>query len=101
MRRRGDTLQKYGVLEFEVKRGGVVYLITSTGYQGNRFGGWYEERVSKADLVRLGWTEAGPCPWKTSETILRKTIKKGETYRIRTNKYSPPGLVIPAAENSS
>ena len=84
-----------GVLQFDVKEEGVVYLVTHTAYEGNRSGGWWEKRVTKGQLVNQGWTDLGRCPWRLKETLLKRTVKPGESYRIRTNKYGPPQLIVP------
>lgn len=84
-----------GVLEFSVEKDGIVYLVTSTQYEGNRYGGWYEERLTKDDLIELGWADLGECPWRPKESLMVREVRAGERYRIRTNKYGPPQLIIP------
>jgi hypothetical protein len=91
--RSGDVSN--GVLEFTVHRSGLVYLAAQWKYEGNRSGGWYEERLSKEQLVEKGWEDTGPAPWDSSIVIFRKMVKEGESYRIRTNKYGAPLLIIP------
>ena len=86
---------KDGVLEFTVKKDGLVYLVTSTKYEGNRSGGWWEERVTSRQLVEQGWESLGSCPWNSKKTMLKRMVKADERYRIRTNKYGPPSLIIP------
>ncbi len=91
-----STQLKNGVLEFTVKQSGVVYLVTSTEFQGSPRGPWVKERLSKDQLVQRGWTNLGRCPWRPKETLLSREVKEGESYRIRTNKYGPPRLILPA-----
>ena len=86
---------KNGVLQFSVKSDGLVYLVTDTQYQGNRSGGWWEEKVTKQELVQQGWEDLGACPWNQKEAMLKRFVKNGESYRIRTNKYGPPKLIVP------
>lgn len=86
---------KNGVLQFEVKQSGLVYLVTSTQYEGNRSGGWWEEHLTAQQLAGKGWENLGPCPWNQKESLLKRQVIVGESYRIRTNKYGPPRLIVP------
>jgi hypothetical protein len=91
---RPRTDVKNGVLNFTVHRKGLAYLQVNYGYQGNRSGGWYEERLTREQLVQRGWEDLGECPWNKDLLLFKKVLEPGE-YRIRTNKYSPPRLIIP------
>lgn len=89
-----------GVLRFKVIESGEVYLVANWKYQGNRSGGWYEERLTREQLVERGWQDLGPCVWDREVYLLKRQVKKGESYVIRTNKYSPPDLVLRGKSNS-
>jgi hypothetical protein len=91
-----DADVRRGVLGFNVERTGIVYLVGDWTYQGNRSGGWTEDRYfTREDLVKKGWEDLGPCPWDPAAILFRRIVKRGETYSIRTNKYAPPQLLIP------
>ena len=92
------TNVKNGVLKFDVLESGTIFLVTLTNYQGNSAGGWAKTRVTKDDLAKQGWEIVGKCPWNNKEHLLRKEVRKGEKYSIRTNKYWPPEIIIPNYE---
>ncbi|MEK6233331.1 MAG: hypothetical protein N2C14_01320, partial [Planctomycetales bacterium] len=83
-----------GVVEFKVTRPGILFLYVSFEAGGDRSGGWFEERVTKDDLLKAGWQYLGVARWRTSYHLLKKSVSKGESYRIRTSKYATPLLVV-------
>lgn len=91
------TDARNGVLEFTVKRTGVLYLLADWKHQGNPRGGWEQERPTRQQLAERGWKDLGPTPWDKEVIVFEKTCNQGETYTIRTNKYWSPILVVPAA----
>lgn len=90
-----------GAIEFEVSSDGYVFLITSTrwGGGGNSSGDWMKEVKVDRDLRREGWRELkGLSDLMTSDpgemAIYWRDCKQGETFRIRTEKYVAPMLLI-------
>jgi hypothetical protein len=92
--------QANGVLRFEVIESGEVYLVANWKYAGNRSGGWYEERLTREQLVERGWMDLGPAVWDREVYLLKRQVEKGESYVLRTSKYWPPALVIRGNPNS-
>lgn len=86
---------KNGVVEFQVDRGGLLYLMADYSYQGNPGGGWADERLTRDGLAKTGWEDLGETPWDKNKVMFRKSVKAGEKYRIRTNKYWPPTVIVP------
>jgi len=85
---------------FEVLRPTTVIVLASWVEQGNRGGGWFEDRSGLSDLKKLGWRRIGETKHQTSggskdlHQILRKDCKAGETFRFHTRKYTPPFVAI-------
>jgi hypothetical protein len=91
----GEADVSKGAIEFKVDETGVLYLMGSWGSQGNNGGGWADERVMPEGLVALGWEPVGKHAGDENSGIFRKLVTKGESYRIRVNKYAPPVLFTP------
>ncbi|MFM8250810.1 MAG: hypothetical protein ACKOBW_04330 [Planctomycetota bacterium] len=88
-------------IEFVVNKTGVVVLGESWKIQGND-GGWKETAMTREKLIEQGWAPCGTIQWppvpaeETQEVhLLQKVCKKGEVYKIRTNKYWPPYVFVP------
>ena len=90
-----------GVLDFSVVKSGRVYLLAHWQNQGDPSGGWLEDRLTKEQLLEQGWQDLGPCAWDKEVYLLTRSVQKGESYAIRTNKYWPPHLAIPVSAASS
>lgn len=82
-----------GILEFEVERSGLVFLIASWKYDGNSSGGWASDAVSYAGLTN-SWAPLGICPWKPDHQLFVKECQKGDSYSFRTRKYNPPQPIL-------
>ena len=88
-------VMEYGVVKFEVIESGLLMIAVHFGYQGNVYGGWYEERMTLADFQNTGWTDTG-LTLVTREhqsrtyMIFEKVVETGQTYTLRCNKYEPP-----------
>lgn len=64
------------------------------GGGGNLSGGWFNECKTRDDLLRAGWKEAATLPLGGQEwTLFWRQCRKGESFRIRTEKYLPPIVV--------
>ncbi|MEK6237426.1 MAG: LamG domain-containing protein [Planctomycetales bacterium] len=95
--KRPGTSEKNGVIEFKVVRGGLLYLVAEYAYQGNSGGGWTKTRLTKEQLIEKGWEYVEPAPWGRKCSIFRRIVKQGEQYTIRSNKYWPPEIIMPAS----
>ena len=89
---------KLGAAKISVERGGAVFIEATWEYEGNKRGGWYEQRLTRSRLLATGWTSLGPCPWASKSELFRKEFRDGETASIRTNKYWPPFVYVAAAQ---
>ena len=93
---------KTGVLSFGVKTDGLVYMTTSTRWDGggNSSGDWKDDVLLEKDLKRKGWRKLRAFK-KLSNTdtgemvVFYRFCKAGETHSIRTEKYAAPMLLIP------
>ncbi len=94
---RPGTHVKNGVLQFDVKQPCSVLLLADWRRQGSTTGGWQAERLSRQQLAAQGWTDLGPAPWDKGLIVFHRECKPGESHRLRTNKYWPPRLILPAA----
>lgn len=88
---------KNGVLQFDVRHPCSVLLLADWRRQGSPAGTWQSERLSRGQLAAQGWTDLGPAPWDKNSIVFHRACKAGESYRLRTNKYWPPKLVLLAA----
>jgi hypothetical protein len=93
------TSQDNAVLRFKVIESGEVYLVAHWKFQGGKDGGWDEERLTREQLIERGWKDLGQCAWDREVYLLKRQVKKGESYVLRTNKYWPPSLIIPRNPN--
>lgn len=84
-----------GLLVFTAKRLVAAYLIAHWKYEGNNDGNWTPERLSPEQLVAQGWENLGAVPWDSEVFLFRRNLTPGP-YRIRTNKFTPPQLILPA-----
>jgi hypothetical protein len=91
----------HGFVEFEVVESGHLFLAVNFQYQGNPSGqgpnvNWPKERWKKQDFINAGWSFAeGSVEGPSSNDqqiheLCGKMVKKGETYKLRCNKYIPP-----------
>lgn len=81
-------------LQFKVNRAGVYYLAITWKREADP----PADRVSREQLVEQGWEDLGSSPWDKECILLKRTCKAGESFRIRTNKYLPPYLIVPAGQ---
>ncbi len=90
-----------GVLSFKVQTDGLVFMATSTRWNGggNSSGDWKDEVIEEKDLKRKGWRKLRTFR-KLSNTdtgkmaVFYRFCKTGEIHSIRTEKYAAPMLLI-------
>lgn len=96
-----------GLSQFTVIREGWLIVGVNYSYQGNSGGGWQEERWNLKKFESEGWKvisdgDAGGSLIKDndvrteerSQTLLARFVEKGESLRLRCNKYDPPFLIL-------
>ena len=90
-----------GVLNFKVQSDGLVYMATSTRWNGggNSSGDWKGEVLLERDLRRKGWRRLRAIKeLSTTDTgeiaVFYRYCESGETHSIRTEKYAAPMLLI-------
>jgi hypothetical protein len=87
-----------GTADFTVTKSGQIYLALNYDYQGNGSGGWTEERWMAADFMAAGWAQVRGTQmvaWNNrTYPIFTRKVEKGETFRLRCNKYEPPFVIL-------
>ncbi len=84
------------ILDFTVVQDTSALLVAYWGYDGNGDGDWDDYRQTLPELKSQGWkhitqmTDAQGRVWD----VIQKNLHTGETYSIRTNKYTMPRLLI-------
>ena len=93
----GSPIKHNGVADFKATAAGRVYLACNYDYQGNRSGGWIEERWMPEQFVEKGWSLVPGLElvsWENRSYVLfTKELKAGESGRLRCNKYEPPYFI--------
>ena len=93
----GSPIKHNGVADFKASAAGRVYLACNYDYQGNRSGGWIEERWMPEQFVENGWSLVQGLElvsWENrSYVVFTKELKAGESGRLRCNKYDPPYFI--------
>lgn len=93
---RGD-----GVAGYEVIAAGYVFVACNYSNQGNRSGGWQEERWMRKDFADHGWEEISDADLggklvkngPRTQVVFVKKMAAGERGRLRCNKYDPPYFI--------
>jgi hypothetical protein len=80
-------------LQFQVHRAGEYYLAATWKRDTDSSDG----QVSLEQLVEQGWENLGPSPWEKLRILLKRTCKEGESFQIKTLKFQPPYLIVPAS----
>ncbi len=91
-----------GIVDITVTDPGYLLVACNYSYQGNSSGGWMETRWTAEQFVANGWNpitpdEVGGLLVKGTDreqTLFLKQVKKGETLRLRCNKYDPPYPIL-------
>ena len=102
------TDQKAGVTQFTVETDGIVLMAVSPRFRtGDSFAApaapgvfhkirepWYFECKSKSELLNEGWQESGVLPILDLKwPLYHRESKKGETFRLRTEKDLAPIII--------
>ncbi len=85
-----------GYTQFTVEGNGIVLMAVSPRYKGggNAGGNWKPDCISRDELLGNGWHEAGTLPIHSLDFPLYwRNCKKGETFKIRTEKYLAPVII--------
>lgn len=94
-----------GVADIKVNSDGYLMLACNYDYQGNSSGKWDEEDWNEKKFKSKGWhmmskTDLGGLLVKgdnRAQVVFAKQVRKGDTLRIRCNKYDPPyPILLPA-----
>lgn len=95
-----------GVLEFTVLETGYMLIACNYDYQGNASGEWKDEVSDQRALKKKGWNVLSNAKLggalvqsdERAQILFYKRVEKGDTYRLRCNKYDPPYpiLLMPA-----
>jgi hypothetical protein len=94
-----NTPSAAGVAVFKTVEPGRVYLALNYEYQGNRSGGWQEERWTEDEFVKHGWARVDGLQLVSRDNkgrkfiVMTKVLEKGEAGRLRCNKYEPPYFI--------
>lgn len=94
-------------IAFTAKEAGIVVMLASWTYDGNKQGGWHPTRTTAEMLKQNGWkilgntTLVGEDKSKHAYSVYAREFKAGEKARLHTRKYSPPILVKLHAERSN
>jgi hypothetical protein len=91
-----------GVADIKVIADGYLLVACNYDYQGNKSGKWDEEAWNEKKFKAKGWhlmskNEVGGVLVKgdnRDQVILSKEVHRGETIRIRCNKYDPPYPIL-------
>ena len=87
-----------GTADFTVTKSGQICLALNYDYQGNGSGGWTEERWMATDFMAAGWAQVRGTQmvaWNNrTYPIFTRKVEKGETFRLRCNKYEPPFVIL-------
>ena len=91
-----------GVADITVTAEGYLLLACNYDYQGNSSGKWDEEVWNEKKFKSKGWhlmgkSELGGVLVKgdnREQAVLVKQVHKGDTLRIRCNKYDPPYPIL-------
>lgn len=96
------TIPVDGVADFKVLESGYAIVACNFSYQGNSSGDWLNQRWTPKEFFENGWREISA--EKLGGTLVKgdnreqvlfvKRLAKGETGRLRCNKYDPPYFII-------
>ncbi len=91
-----------GVADIKVTGDGYLLVACNYDYQGNKGGKWDDEDWDERKFKTKGWhmmskNELGGDLVKgdgRQQTVFSKQVRKGETFRLRCNKYDPPYPIL-------
>lgn len=96
--RRNNT-DAEGLIEIELGRDQDFYVAVS--WANDQPGEWSKQAMSRADLLRGGWTLVGEFPMRSSSGKLEhrglywRAGKGGQKFQIRTRKAIAPMVIVP------
>jgi hypothetical protein len=91
-----------GVADITVTADGYILVACNYDYQGNKSGKWSEEAWDEKKFKSKGWHEMSKHELdgelvkgdNKAQVIFSKQVHKGETLRVRCNKYDPPFPIL-------
>ncbi|MEI6860782.1 MAG: hypothetical protein WCL04_00835 [Verrucomicrobiota bacterium] len=91
-----------GIADITVTEDGYLLIACNYDYQGNKEGDWQKDVWDAAKFKSKGWhqlskEELGSELIKgdnRAQLIFCKTVKKGDTLKLRANKYDPPYPIL-------
>lgn len=94
--------EHFGVADIQVISDGYLFIACNWDYQGNQSGDWDKDAWDERKLKTKGWDkltkrELGGELIKNNnrvQTVFVKRVKKGDTFRLRCNKYDPPFPIL-------
>jgi hypothetical protein len=94
--------EHFGVADIQVISDGYLFIACNWDYQGNQSGDWDKDAWDERKLKTKGWDkltkrELGGELIKNNnrvQTVFVKRVKKGDTFRLRCNKYDPPCPIL-------
>ncbi|MFN0079963.1 MAG: hypothetical protein ACKVY0_26150 [Prosthecobacter sp.] len=91
-----------GVADIQVISDGYLFIACNWDYQGNQSGDWDKDAWDERKFKTKGWDkltkgELGGELIRNNnrvQTVFVKRVKKGDTFRLRCNKYDPPYPIL-------
>jgi hypothetical protein len=91
-----------GVADIQVISDGYLFIACNWDYQGNQSGDWDKDAWDERKFKTKGWDkltkgELGGELIRNNnrvQTVFFKRVKKGDTFRLRCNKYDPPYPIL-------
>lgn len=92
-----------GVADIQVISDGYLFIACNWDYQGNQSGDWDKDAWDERKFKSKGWDkltkgELGGELIRNNngrvQTVFVKRVKKGDTFRLRCNKYDPPYPIL-------
>jgi serine/threonine protein kinase/Leucine-rich repeat (LRR) protein len=101
----GSAADVHGRVQLRVQKDGPLLLAVGWPTQRLSPGPWKSEVVTQGDLEAQGWHEVdrvvvgppdSPAP-ATERVVFLRQCRSGESFAIRTQKYDPPLIILPAS----
>lgn len=96
------TNESLGVADIQVVSDGYLLIACNWDYQGNNSGDWAKDAWDERKFKSKGWDKLtkgeldGELIRNNNrvQTLFVKRVKKGDTFRLRCNKYEPPYAIL-------